>query len=162
MVDPTDNPLADPELAALVAAKLLKAADHPWEVERPFDFDGIEAVGRFLALARDVEELVGGGCAIEVWPQLRDTTFCGELVLPSSVTAAEEGAMLRASNFANLIAILPDEQDVRPDVLQRLRRLFDRHGYRFLPAAPLHRPYDGHHRGTRRFATWADRLVGYL
>jgi hypothetical protein len=162
MIDPADDPLADPALAELVATKLLRAADHPWEIERPHDFDGIEAVGRFMELAQRIEAVVAEPCAVEMWPQLRDTTFHAELVLPASAMAREGYAAVRASNFGNLIAIFHDEADLRPDVLRELRKRFDRAGYRFVPSSPLRRTYDGHHRGTRRFATWADRLFGYL
>ena len=50
----------------------------------------------------------------------------------------------------------------RPEVFAALRKCFDRAGYRYLLSLPLGRTYDGHHRGTRRFTTWADRLFGYL
>jgi hypothetical protein len=43
-----------------------------------------------------------------------------------------------------------------------LRKRFDRAGYRFVPSAQLRRTYEGHHRGTKRFSTWADRLFGYV
>jgi hypothetical protein len=157
-----DDPFSDPALAELVAARLVKAADHPWELQRPHDFDGIEAVGRFMELTQKIEAAVREPCTVELWPQIRDATFYGELALPSSVMANEGYAAVRASNFGNLIAILPNEADLRPDVLTALRRCFDRAGYRFLPSLPLRRTYDGHHRGTRRFTTWADRLFGYL
>ena len=158
----TDDPLNDPALAELVATRLIKAADHPWEVERPSDFDGIEAVGRFMALAQRVEAVVGESCAVEMWPHVRDATFHAELVLPGSVLAGDGYAAIRASNFGNLITIVPNEAEVRPDVLAELLRRFDRAGYRFMPSAALRRTYDGHHRGTKRFSTWADRLFGYV
>src|SRR3954463_4710982 len=153
-----DDPLNEPALAELVASRLIKAADHAWEIERPADFDGIEAVGRFMTLAQRIEAMVGESCLVEMWPQVRDATFHAELVLPGSVMVGDGYAAIRASNFGNLIAIVPDEAQVRPDVLAELRRRFDRAGYRFVPSAPLRRTYDGHHRGTKRFGTWADRL----
>jgi hypothetical protein len=158
----TNDPLNDPALAELVASRLIKAADHPWEIERPGDFDGIEAVGRFMALAQRIETLVGEPCMMEMWPQVRDATFHAELVLPTSAMARDGYAAVRASNFGNLITIVPDEAEVRPDVLAELRKRFDRAGYRFVPSAPLRRIYDGHHRGTKRFSKWADRLFGYV
>src|SRR3954468_20125734 len=85
----TDDPLNDPALAELVASRLIKAADHAWEIERPADFDGIEAVGRFMTLAQRIEAMVGESCLVEMWPQVRNATFHAELVLPSSVMARE-------------------------------------------------------------------------
>ena len=158
----TDDPLNDPVLAELVASRLIKAADHARELERPEDFDGIEAVGRFMELARRIEQVVGEPCEIELWPQIREATFHGELVLPTSVLAGEGSAAVRASNFGNLITLIPDEGAVRAEVLAELKRRFERAGYRFVPSAPLRRIYDGHHRGSKRFSTWADRLFGYL
>lgn len=160
--DPNADPLSDPALAELVAGKLVRAADHPWELERPPDFDPIAAAGRFLTLAREVEEIAGQPCEIELWPRVKAATFHGELVLPAAALRAEGFAVVRASNFGDLIAVLNDETAVRPDVLAALRRRFDRNRYKFVPAALVRRPYAGHHRGTRRFGTWADRLFGYL
>jgi hypothetical protein len=157
----TEDPFNDPALAELVASRLIQAADHPREIERTEDFDGIEAVGRFMALAQRIEAVVGESCLIEMWPQVRDATFHAELVLPGSVVGGDGYAAVRASNFGNLIAIIPDEAELRPAVLAELRRLFDRAGYRFVPSAPLRRRYDGHHRESNRFSTWADRLFGY-
>jgi hypothetical protein len=159
--DPTD-PFADPELAQVVARKLISGADHPWELEQPPAFDPLEAAGRFMKLARETNAIVGADCEVEMWPAIRSATFHGEIVLPPSALTANGSAVVRASNFANLIAVLDDESAVRPGVLAQLRRRFDRNGYRFLPAAPLRRRYDGHHRGTGQFARWSDRLFGYL
>jgi hypothetical protein len=158
----TDDPFNDPALSELMASRLVKAADHPSEIERPGDFDGIEAVGRFMALAQRIEAVVGESCPMEMWPQVRDAAFHAELVLPASVMVGDGYAAVRASNFGNLIAIVPNESEVRPDVLAELRKRFDRAGYRFVPSAPLRRTYDGHHRETKRFSTWADRLFGYV
>jgi hypothetical protein len=158
----SDEPFDDPALSELIATRLIKAADHPREIERPGDFDGIEAVGRFMELAQRIQALVGESCPVEMWPQVRDATFHAELVLPASVIVGDGYAAIRASNFGNLIAIVPDESEVKPDVLAELRRRFDRAGYRFAPSAPLRRTYDGHHQGTKRFGTWADRLFGYV
>lgn len=164
MTDPTDptDPFADPVLAEVVARKLIAAADHPWELEHPPAFDPLDAAGRFMTLARETNEIVGAECEVEMWPAVRSATFHGEIVLPPSALADGGSAVVRASNFANLVAVLDDEAVVRPDVLARLRRRFDRSGYRFVPAWPLRRTYDGHHRGTRQFTRWADRLFGYL
>ncbi|HEX8916636.1 MAG TPA: hypothetical protein VF796_30075 [Humisphaera sp.] len=162
MFDPAADPLADPALAALVADKLLRGADHPWEVAEPPAFDVIEAAGRFLKLTQEVNAIVGTECAVELWPAVRDATFHAELVLPADVLTGEESAVVRASNFANLIAVLNDDDAVRPDVMAKLRRRFERNCYRFVPSGPLRKPYDGHHRGTKQFARWRDRLFGYL
>jgi hypothetical protein len=162
MFDPTADPLADPELAALVVTKLLKAADQPWEMEQPPEFDPLEAVERFLKLAREVEAIVGQACDVEMWPHVRSATFHGELVLPPGALGSDGYAVVRASNFAGLIAVLNDEEIVRPDVMAALRKRFERNHYKFIPSSRLRRAYDGHHRGTKQFATWADRLFGYV
>ena len=159
--DPND-PLADPALAELVALRRLKGADHPWELERPHDFDAVEAVGRFMELARDVEAIVGQSCELEVWPHVREATFHGELVLPADVVSGEGYAAIRASNFGDLIAVLNDDSLVRTDVMQPLRRRFERRRYQFIPSNLLRKTYDGHHRGTKQFPRWTDRLFGYL
>jgi len=161
MLDPND-PFSDPMLADVVARKLLQGADHAWEMEQPPDFDPIDALERFMKLASDVNGIVGEECPIELWPAIKAATFHGELVLPMSATAEPASAIIRASNFGNLIAILDDERALKPDVLAKLRRRFERIGYRFVPTLPLRRPYDGHHRGTGQFRRWADRLFGYM
>ena len=161
MTDPND-PFADPMLADLVAKKLIQGADHPWELDQPPAFDAFEAAERFMKLAREVNAIVGAECEIELWPMIKAATFHGEIVLPPTALVEGGSAVVRASNFANLLAVLEDESAVRPDVLAQLRRRFDRNGYRFVPGRPLHRKYDGHHRGTGQFARWADRLFGYL
>jgi hypothetical protein len=162
MFDPNADPLADPVFAAAVFEKLLRGADHPWELDAPPGFDFIEESGRFLRLAQQVNAIVGDACEIELWPTLRDVTFHGELVLPPAALTGDGAAVLRVSNFANLTAILDDETNVKPEVFSQIKRRLERNGYRFIPAAPLRRPYDGHHRGTKQFDRWRDRLFGYL
>ena len=162
MFDPNPDPFADPALADLVAKKLLAGADHAWELQQPPDFDPIESAERFMDLAQAVQTIVGEDCPLELWPAIREATFHGELVLPAGAMAQPASAVIRASNFANLIAILDDERTVNPQILAQLRRRFERAGYRFIPALPLHRAYDGHHRATKQFRRWVDRLFGYL
>lgn len=162
MFDPTSDPLADPELAAVVARKLIRGADHAWELEQPPEFDPLDAAERFMILAREVNQIVGAECEMELWPAIKSATFHGEIVLPPTVLAEQSWAVIRASNFANLIAILNDEGAVSPEVLARLKRRFERNGYRFVPSGPLRGNYDGHHRGTREFGRWSDRLFGYV
>src|SRR3954463_9850707 len=67
MKDESGDPLDDPALAELIASRLIKAADHAREIERPDDFDGIEAVGRFMALAQ----------RIQLWWASRARSRCG-------------------------------------------------------------------------------------
>lgn len=161
--DPSADPLADPAFAASVYRKLLAAADHPWELDQPPKWDPLEAAERFLKLIQDVNAIVGEPCEAEMWPAIKAATFHGELVLPpAALLGAGAFAVVRASNFADLVAVLNDESVVRPEVLAQLRRRFERRGYRYVPSVLLPRAYDGHHRGTRQFATWRDRLFGYL
>ena len=162
MFDPNADPFADPALADVVARKLLQGADHAWELQEPPGFDPIDAAERFMHLAQAVQQIVGDDCEMELWPAIRDATFHGEIVLPASATIEPASAVIRASNFANLIAILNDERIVKPDLLAQLRKRFERAGYRFIPALPLRREYTGHHRATKQFSRWSDRLFGYL
>lgn len=156
------DPFADPLLADIVAKKLLVGADHAWELAEPPGFDPIDAAERFMHLAQAVQQVVGEECELELWPAIRGATFHGEIVLPASVMAEPTSAVVRASNFANLIAVLNDDRAVRPEILAQLRRRFDRAGYRFIPALPLRREYTGHHRGMGQFSRWSDRLFGYV
>lgn len=160
--DPNADPMSDPMLADVVAKRLLQSADHAWEIEQPPGFDPIEAAERFMKLAQSVQVLLQADCELELWPAIRDATFHGELVLPRTALAEPGSAVIRASNFANLVAILNDEMIVQPDVLARLKRLFVEGGYRFMPSSPLRRDYTGHHRAERPFAKWRDRLFGYV
>jgi hypothetical protein len=160
MSDPISDPFADPLLADVVAKKLLSGADHPWELQQPPGFDPIDATERFMNLAKVVQSIVGEDCEMELWPSIRDATFHGEIVLPPSAMAEPTSGIIRASNFANLIAVLNDDHAVKPEVMAQLRRRFERAGYRFIPALPLRREYTGHHRTD--FARWSDRLFGYL
>ena len=162
MFDPNADPLADPELAALVARKLIKAADHPWELEQPPGWDPLEATERFLRLANDVNAIVGAECEIELWPMIKLATYHGEIVLPKSALKDDGYAFIRVSNFGNLITVLNDDSVVRPEFLERLKRRFERSHYKYIPSMFLRRAYDGHHRGARQFGLWADRLFGYL
>jgi len=160
MPDPIPDPFADPLLADVVAKKLLGGADHPWELQQPPGFDPIDAAERFMNLAQAVQAIAGEDCDMELWPSIRDATFHGEIVLPPAAMAEPTSGIIRASNFANLIAVLNDDRAVKPEVMTQLRRRFERSGYRFIPAQPLRREYTGHHRG--QFSRWADRLFGYV
>jgi hypothetical protein len=162
MFDPNADPLSDPALADLVAKKLLKAADHPWELEQPPDWDPLEATERFLRLSGDVNRILGAECEIELWPMIKQATFHGEIILPAAALQREAYAVIRLSNFGNLVAVLNDDSAVKPEVLVQLRRRFERSHYKYIPSTLLRRAYDGHHRGTRQFGVWADRLFGYL
>lgn len=156
------DPFSDPMLAEVVTRKLLQGADHPWELEQPPKFDPIEACERFMRLSAEVNRIVNDDCPIELWPAIRAATFHGEIVLPASAMAEPASAIIRASNFGNLITILDDERTVKPEILALLRRRFERIGYRYIPALPLRKAYDGHHRATRQFTRWSDRLFGYV
>ena len=162
MFDPNADPLSDPALADLVARKLLKAADHPWELEQPPDWDPLAATERFLRLSGDVNRIVGAECEVELWPMIKHATFHGEIVLPAAALQREGYAVVRVSNFGDLVAVLNDDSTVKPEVLAQLRRRFERMHYKYIPSLLLGRTYDGHQRGTRQFGVWADRLFGYL
>jgi hypothetical protein len=159
---PGDDPLADPALAEVVYRQRLAAADHAVELEQPPGWDPLEAVARFLTLVRDVNAIVGEECEADLWPGIRAATFHGEVVLPPGVVRDNGFAVVRASNFGGLIAVLNDDEAVRPAVLADLWRRFERRRYTPVPSALLRRSYAGHHRATRTFATWRDRLFGYL
>jgi hypothetical protein len=162
MFDPNADPLSDPMLAELAMGKLMRAADHPWELEKPPDWDPIGAVERFLRLVTALRDSLGIDEEVQLWPGIRSATFHAELVLPASVVNVGEHAVIRASNFGDLLAILRDDSSVQPAVVQGIRQLARAEGYRFIPSSLLRRKYDGHHRGTRQFATWSDRLFDYL
>lgn len=161
MFDPNADPLSDPELAELAMGKLMKAADHPWELEQPPDFDPIAATERFLNLIADLG-VHGIDGEVQLWPGIRSATFHGELVLPRHALRDQEHAVLRASNFGSLIAVLRDENALQPEALATVRAAATAAGYRLLPASLHRKTYAGHHRGTRQFATWSDRLFDYL
>jgi hypothetical protein len=162
MFDPNADPLSDPMLAELAMGKLMRAADHPWELEQPPDWDPLAAVDRFLRLVTTLRDSLGIDAEVQLWPAIRSATFHAELVLPTTVVHAGEHAVLRASNFGDLLAILRDDSFVQPDTLEAIRRLARIEGYRFIPSTLTRRKYNGHHRGTRQFATWSDRLFDYI
>jgi hypothetical protein len=162
MFDPNADPLSDPMLAELAAGKFVRAADHPWEIEQPPQWDPFDAIERFLKLITALQEKLGIDGEVQLWPGIRNATFHAELVLPPAILRAEGWAVMRASNFGNLIAVLNDETVVQDAPLAEIREQSIAAGYRFIPSAQLRKRYDGHHRGARLFTTWADRLFGYL
>src|SRR5213078_640963 len=87
-------------------ARLLKAADDPWEVEAPAGFDVVEAKERFLLLVQAVERVVGPAGDVEVWPLVRGATFHGAVQLPPVALAPDAAAAsVRVSNFGNLATV---------------------------------------------------------
>jgi hypothetical protein len=141
---------------------LLMGYDDPRSLEVPAGFDYLEATGRFLRLAHDITRIAGPDCDIEVWPAVQDASFHGELRLPPDVLTEDYGVLVRASNFGNLITLYDADDVVKPPVRDQLRRLFDRHGFRYVPAAVLRRPYNGRHAGTTSIRDWGERYFDYL
>ena len=161
MTGPTDNDDED-VLTEAIAARLLKASDDPRHLEAPAGFDFLEATERFLRLAAAVAPLAGGGdCEIEMWPLIQGAAFHGSVVVtatsdpPTSVT-------VRASNFGNMIAILGGPDGTPPQLSVALRRLFDRHGYRYVPDALLGRVYTGPHAKHAAVRDWRTRYFDYF
>ena len=160
-LQPNLDPLNDPEPMELVAPRLLKGYDDPWEVLAPHEFDFLAATERFLRFAHALTQQFGEGCDLEVWPTLQDAAFHGEVQLPQAALNWPTFAAVRASNFGNLITVVDDDTAVKPEALATIRSLGDRHRYRYLPSAPLHRRYDGYHQGKTAMRTWKQRFFGY-
>jgi hypothetical protein len=162
MFDPNADPLSDPMLAELAMGKMMRGADHPWEIEQPPDWDPLAAVERFLQLIAALDQKLGITGEVQLWPAIRSATFHAELVLPPGVLREKEYAAIRASNFGELLAIVPDDSAVREDVVAAVRDLGRAAGYRVIRSSLTRKKYDGHHRGTGQFVTWRDRLFDYL
>ena len=145
-------------------ARLLKAADDPWELEAPAGFDFVEAKERFLLLVQAVERVVGPAGDVEVWPLVRGATFHGAVQLPPGALAPDAaGASVRVSNFGNLATLHPaDDTIAAPDLFAQLRRAIERKGYRYVPTRALRRPYTGHHMGKAAIGDWLTRFFDYL
>jgi hypothetical protein len=164
MPDSTTPDILDPgDLPDELWARLLRAADDPWEVEAPSGFDFVEAKERFLLLVQAVERVVGPAGDVEVWPLVRGATFHGAVQLPPASLRPEGAASVRVSNFGNFATIHPvDEAIATPDVAAGLRRAIERKGYRYVPTRVLRRPYTGHHMGKAPIADWLTRFFDYL
>src|SRR3954468_3600678 len=135
MPDSTTPDILDPgDLPDEIWARLLKAADDPWEMEAPSGFDFVEAKERFLLLVQAVERVVGPAGDVEVWPLVRGATFHGAVQLPPASLRSEGAASVRVSNFGNFATIHPvDDALAAPDVAGGLRRAIERTGYRYVP-----------------------------
>src|SRR3954447_25536176 len=156
--------ILDPgDLPDEIWARLLRAADDPWEVEAPAGFDFVEAKERFLLLVQAVERVVGPAGEVEVWPLVRGATFHGAVQLPPAALAPDAAASVRVSNFGNLATLHPaDHVLATPNLAGHLRRAIERKGYRYVPTRVLRRPYTGHHMGKAPLADWLTRFFDYL
>src|SRR5215212_9867731 len=124
MTGENPNP-TPPDPSDEMAALLLRGFDDPRSLHAPPGFDFVEATGRFLQLAHAVTRIVGQDCDMEIWPDIRDASYHGEVRLPASALMEPAASVsIRASNFGNLVTLYDATGDeaVKPPVLAALRK----------------------------------------
>jgi hypothetical protein len=134
--------------------RVLQAADHEGQWERPDGFDHQGAIRRFDAFLADLEQRLGRHMRADTGSSLQDCSFHAEVFF--------DGGLLRFSNFGNLAAFTPDHA-VRSDVVDLVSELLLRHGYTFLPdTSELEEPYRPVAEPPPGGWTWWIRYFDYL
>ena len=144
---------------------VLEAADDPVHAEfpgGPDDYDWRAAWQLFSAFADAARNVLGQEAEVWSGPMIQDASFVGEIRIPPDCTVGAALAVVRVSHFGPFIAVLEDEAQVLPELLEQLQRLAAKHGYRWIPSDLLALPYTGRNRGINGFPTWARRFFDWI
>jgi len=112
---------------------------------------------KFLALAEDIQQVLGERLTVEHGAQIQDASFHGLVALPKSCLLEDYIVSLRISNFGNLATLYDVDDVVAPGCLDKIKDALKRHGYTYVPPWILREPYP--HMG---LGNWGVRYFDYL
>ncbi len=111
-----------------------------WEFPESFQYYAAER--KFLALAEDVEQMLGEKCTIEYHSAIQDASFHAQLFVPRSCLLEYYFTKLRVSNFGSLATLYDTDEFVKPACLSKIEEALKRHNYLYVPSWILREPYD--------------------
>lgn len=132
--------------------------DDPTYWEHPPNFDYRASLVKFECFAKDLSQLIDTPLKSESGTNIQDASFHSQIYLP---LPDGHHALIRFSNFGNMTTISEDEP-LPEDTLNRLKALFDKHGYIYVPATVLDQPYSGCNPGVRGIDTWWIRYFDWV
>ena len=132
---------------------LLADLDDPKWWEQPPGFDRAAARQRAQLFREALNGRLPTPATLETGSSVQDASFHSELRL--------QGGSLRFSSFGEMIAFTPDHS-VPAEVVESVRELAGRHGYRLIPTEILEEPYTGKNPGVTGIRTWWIRFFDYV
>ncbi|MCC6820905.1 MAG: hypothetical protein V9H26_10925 [Verrucomicrobiota bacterium] len=136
--------------------EILKSFDDSEHAEYPVGFVHEAAWSKFEKLAQEVCPQYPGS-EFETGLRIQDASFHGQIMLKVRGGIA----VIRASNFGNLITILDEDSLLENLSMTRLKRIFEKFGYTFVPSEILELDYTGKNGGVNGFRSWRLRFFDY-
>lgn len=144
---------------------LLREHDDPvnWEVPGGWEnYDYLTARRRFLHFADDIEKALASKCEVESGSMIQDASFIGQINLPNKCSKEPEyRGFLRISHFGSFAAF-SDDEELKPDCLDKIKDVIEKHGYVYIPLEILAGPYSGRNTGVTGIPNWVIRYFDYV
>ena len=96
---------------------------------------------KFLALAEEVQQVLGESPVVEHGGAIQDASFHGLLALPKSCLVNDYKVSLRVSNFGNLATLYDADDMVKSACRDKVKDVLARRGYIYVPSWVLNEPY---------------------
>ncbi len=105
-----------------------------WEFPPDFDFNSEEAA--FHRFAKDLESVLCLRPEVETGVMIQDASFHSQITI---VHSEDDHTHVRFSNFGRMATVfgVNDSEQVPADLLATIVRLFDKHGYVYIPPNEL-------------------------
>ena len=137
---------------------LLHQHDDPVRCECPPDFDRHAAELKFGEFLASLKPTLGKDLEFETGVVIQDASFHSQVFLP---LAKGRHATIRFSNFGNMVTV-SDDEPVPEALLDSVVTLLTDHGYVYVPANILDRPYTGHNAARGEIRDWWIRYFDWL
>jgi hypothetical protein len=137
---------------------ILRRHDDPVRWEYPAGFNYDRAVKRFRGFAGELASLWDKPIEIETESHIQDASFHSQIRIP---VRDDEFVLVRFSNFGDM-ATFAEEVAVPDQLRQALLRMFEKHGYIYVPAEVLEQPYSGSNPGVTGIRDWWIRYFDWV
>jgi hypothetical protein len=141
--------------------ELLQRHDDPKHCEHPPGFDYKMAERRFAKFAEALSSALGVPLKSETGAKIQDASFHSQIYLP---LGEERYALIRFSNFGDMATVgtVSEDESVPAALMKTVVELLEKHGYVYVPASVLDRPYTGRIPGELGIGTWWIRYFDWL
>jgi hypothetical protein len=137
--------------------------DDSTNAEFPKGFKSQQAQECFFILITKLNMQFSSQLSIESGKLIQDSSFHAQATLPKEwLLDHEYTVQLRASKFGNLIAIIDDDQVLKNEILEVIKRYVEEGNYQFVPSQVLWERYSGKHKGINGFNNWMHRYFDWI